>query len=138
MLMEFVRFVVFAICLIIAFTLVFYLSELIAKGEEWGDSEGFLILSPLLIVTILFGFFTENFKRIISHSIIAGVLLTLVFYFESVFFPHQSQPDPDIVDLAHLSPFPYLFAIFGFMLLILVLPMAIGFILGIIKRKIFT
>jgi hypothetical protein len=136
MLTELFRSAVFLICLTISLLLVSYLDMVIAKGEEWGDTEGFIIISPFIITMVLFGFFVEKFKTVISYSLLYGFLACLMIYYESFNYIPETQTEPDIIDLALISPFPYLLAIFGIMFLALLFPISIGFILSFTKRKI--
>jgi hypothetical protein len=137
MLLEIIRFAVYTICVAISISLFMFLGEAIAKGEEWGETDGFFIISPLLII-ILLGAFIENFKQIMAYPMIWGMLLISIFLVESFFTPPELQAEPDMVYLAYISPFPYLLAVFGLIYLFLITPLAIGFILGFIKRKVYT
>lgn len=137
MLIECIKFAVFATCLAISVSLIVYLDWLIANGEEWGDTEGFIIISPLILVTFLFGFFLENIKRVNSYSLIVSFLLTIVIFVESFYVDYSLPPNPDFVDLAYFYPFPYLFVIFGLFFLVFFSLLTLGFALGFIKRKIY-
>lgn len=133
--MEIVRFAVYTTLTVISLSLTFFLSELIAGDDEWGDTEGFLIIAPLIIVVLL-GFFNESIKQIIGYPFIWAAVLTSLFYIESLFSPFEMPAEPDIVDLAHVSPFPYLLAIFGLVFGFFVTLLLIGYILGLIKRRV--
>ncbi len=137
MLLEIIRFAVYTICLTISLLLFSYLYEPIANGEEVSDVERFFTISPLLIM-VLIGAFIENFKQIIIYPLIWGFLIPSIGFIESFFVTPELPPEPDFIDMAYISPFPYLLVYSGFIFLFLFSLLAIGFILGFIKRKIFT
>ena len=141
MLLETIRFAVYTICVIISFLLYIYLEITITNREEWGVSEGFFIIFPLLVI-FLFGVFIENFKQIIAYPMIWAFFVTSIGFIESLFITSELPPEPDFFDLAFIEPFPYflpyLLGMFGLFYLFFIIPLAIGFILGSIKRKIFT
>jgi hypothetical protein len=138
MFLEIIKFAVYTSCAIISYTLSIYLETAIENGQEWFDAEGFFIHFPLLIY-VLIGAFIEKFKQILAYSFIWGILFTLIGFIESIFIIPELPPEPDIFDLAFISPFPdfipYLLAVFGVIFLIIFSFSTIGFILGSIKRK---
>lgn len=135
---EVIRYCVFATCQVISIALAIYLDLLLLKGEELSDIESFFVISPVVIITALYGFFEEHFKRIFFYSIASGALLTVFFYVETYFIVPEPLAEPDIVELAYTKPIPYLLVILGMSFFMQIVVLGVGFLLGFTKRKIFN
>ena len=135
MIIEFVKFFVFMVCAIISTLLGSYLDMVIAKGEEWGEIEGFFIISPFLIV-VFFGAFIDNFKQIIIYPLFFGLFVISISFIESFFTNSEFQNETIFFDVA--NPYLYYFELFAIVYVFIFFLLGIGFILGLLKRKLFN
>lgn len=134
MLAKLISVCVFAVCNILGFIVVEYLSKLVADEREWSNTEGFIIISPIIVIHLIFGFLNKHFSQIIFYALTGAVLLTVGFYIEEYFYPAQTSDENDILYLAYNSPFPYALILFGMGVLASLCPLIIGWCLGLLRR----
>ena len=128
MFIEIIRAIIFVVCYIIAISLSFYLEMLYENNVITGDFADLIVLSPTILVNILFGFYTIKFKHIIWLSLYGSLVLTAVVYTENYFDPAEQSAQPDLTDLAFSNPIPYGLLFICFSLFFSSFPLSIGWI----------
>lgn len=131
-----IRSIIFSVCFLISLSLILYMDLIFAQGNEWGDTEGWYMIAPFLIVNGIYGVLTNRFRDIILYSFIGAFLIMTITYLETLFDSTQDFIEPDLWEFVYHSHILYALAMFGISFIVSFFPLICGWSLGAIKRKV--
>jgi hypothetical protein len=130
---DFLKTLAFVVSYIVAISISFYFATIFDNR----DFTQLIIFSPIILIHLLFGFYAEKFTAVISYSLCGSVVLISMAKIEKFLNPVEIQEHPGLLEVSFSLPTFYNLIVIFISFFVSFVPLLIGWILGIIKGKIF-